>query len=66
MFLIAMTSLFVAAAPAQEVVKNTETQEIVLSEECENLSEEPCSEEIVFEEDASEDSKIEEIAFDEE
>ena len=51
MLAIAMIALFAATAPAEEIIEDLDTQEIVFSEECEDTlySEEECLEEIAVE-----------------
>jgi hypothetical protein len=58
MLAYAMIALIAAVAPAQEVVEEVETQEIVFAEE--ELLEEGDSEEVVFEE--GQEGESEEIA----
>lgn len=69
MLAIFLSSLFVAAAPAQEVIEDLEIQEVVASEDYENAASEDleCLEEIVLEDAECEESIAEDaIAFDEE
>jgi len=73
MFAIAIIALFAAAAPAEEIVEDLESQEVVVSEEFEDSlydEEEGCLEEIALEDlenAAYEDGIIDDvIAYDEE